>query len=304
MYRHTRHVSLGKILYFPRFFFRSTPRPAFVALLASDKLSLFVERGLRVSSELSKYMDFAVEAAWKAGRLTLAHFQTGVRTEYKEDETEVTIADKEAESLLRREIGAKYPTHDVIGEEYEDKKSGASQRWILDPIDGTQAFARGVPLYATLVALEIDGEVKTGAAYFPALDEMVYAAEGMGCFWNGRRSRVSEISSLDRAIACFTQTANFERGNRSEEWEKIQKTVLACRGWSDAYGHALVATGRAEIMLDPLMNPWDSAPFLPILREAGGCFGDWSGNETIYAGEAISSNSALLPDFLRLIESP
>lgn len=255
-----------------------------------------------MNDEMNGYLDFATESAWNAGRLTLAHFQTGVRTEYKDDETEVTIADKEAESLLRREIEAKYPAHGIVGEEYEDKKSGASHRWVLDPIDGTQAFARGVPLFATLVALEIEGDVKAGAAYFPALDEMVYAAEGIGAFWNGRRARVSSVDSLDRAIACFTQTANFERGGRSEEWEKIQKSVLASRGWSDAYGHALVATGRAEIMLDPLMNPWDAAPFIPILREAGGYFGDWSGNETIYAGEAISANKALLPEFLRLIE--
>ncbi len=257
-----------------------------------------------MNDELGAYMDFAVEAAWKAGRLTLGHFQAGVRTEYKEDESEVTVADREAEMLLRREIETKYPGHDIVGEEYEDKESGASRRWILDPIDGTQAFARGVPLYATLVGLEIDGDVKAGAAYFPALDEMVYAAEGMGCFWNGRRTKVSGISSLEQAIACFTQTANFERGGRSEEWEKVQKIVLACRGWSDAYGHALVATGRAEIMLDPLMNPWDCAPFIPILREAGGYFGDWSGNETIYAGEAISTNAEILPKVLRMLESP
>ncbi len=255
-----------------------------------------------MNDELAEYLDFAVEAAWKAGRLTLGHFQAGVRTEYKDDESEVTVADREAEALLRREIETKYPGHDIVGEEYGDKESGASERWILDPIDGTQAFARGVPLYATLVGLEIDGDVKAGAAYFPALDEMLCAAEGKGAFWNGRRTQVSDIGALGKAIACFTQTANFERGGRSAEWEKTQKSVLACRGWSDAYGHALVATGRAELMLDPLMNPWDCAPFLPILREAGGYFGDWSGNETIYAGEAMSANAAILPEFLRLIE--
>lgn len=256
-----------------------------------------------MSDALEKHLDFAVEAAWRAGRITLAHFQTGVRTEYKEDESEVTAADTEAEEFLRREIRAKYPDHGIIGEELEDTKNDASHRWILDPIDGTQAFSRGVPLYAVLVGLEIEGEVEVGAVYFPALDEMLYAASGLGCFWNGRRARVSEISSLERSIACFTQTANFEKGDRGEEWRKVQKSVLACRGWSDAYGHALVATGRAELMLDPLMNPWDCAPFLPILREAGGYFGDWSGNETIYAGEAVSANAGILPEFLRLLES-
>ncbi len=256
-----------------------------------------------MDGDVGKHLDFAVEAAWKAGRLTLPHFQTGVRTEYKEDETEVTVADREAESLLRREIEAKYPGHDIVGEEFGDKETGASQRWILDPIDGTQAFARGVPLYAVLVGLEIEGDVKAGAAYFPALDEMIHAADGLGCFWNGRRTRVSEVSSLDRAIVCFTQTANFEKGGRSKEWAGIQTAAHSCRGWSDAYGHALVATGRAELMLDPLLNPWDCAPFLPILREAGGYFGDWSGDETIYAGEGISANRPILPEFLSLVEN-
>lgn len=255
-----------------------------------------------MSDEPGKYMEFALETAWKAGRLTLGYFQTGTRPEYKEDETEVTVADREAEALIRREIEAKYPDHDILGEEYEDKKTGASHRWIIDPIDGTQAFVRGVPLYAVLIGLEIEGDVKVGAAYFPALDEMVHAASGEGCFWNGRRARVSEVDSLERAIVCFTQTATFEKGGRGAEWERIQKAALSCRGWSDAYGHALVATGRAELMLDPLLNPWDCAPFVPILREAGGYFGDWSGNETIYANEGMSANGSLVPEFLRLIE--
>lgn len=255
-----------------------------------------------MSDGLGKYLEFAVETAWKAGRLTLGYFQTGLKTEFKQDETEVTVADREGEALIRHEIEARYPAHEIVGEEYENKETGASHRWFVDPIDGTQAFARGVPLYAVLIGLEVEGDVKVGAAYFPALDEMLCAAYGLGCFWNGRRARVSEVEDLDQAIVCFTQTANFAKGDRSEEWEKIQKAARSCRGWSDAYGHALVATGRAELMLDPLMNPWDCAPFLPILREAGGYFGDWSGDETIHGGEAVSANRALLPEFLRLIE--
>ncbi|MGH3088789.1 MAG: inositol monophosphatase family protein [Rubrobacteraceae bacterium] len=251
---------------------------------------------------MSEHLEFAVETAWKAGRLTLGYFQTSVRPEFKEDDTEVTMADREAEALIRREIESRYPDHDILGEEYEDKESGASHRWYVDPIDGTRAFARGVPLYAVLIGLEIEGEVKVGAAYFPALDEMVCAADGLGCFWNGRRAKVSSVDRLDESLICFTDTKSFRKYNREEEWARLQSAALSCRGWSDAYGHALIATGRAELMLDPAMNPWDCGPFPPILREAGGYFGDWSGNETMYGGEAISANGALLPEFLRLIE--
>lgn len=256
-----------------------------------------------MSEDIRKHLDFAVETAFEAGRLTLGYFQTGVRPEYKEDETEVTVADWEAEAFIRREIEARYPNHDIVGEEHEDKDTGASHRWTIDPIDGTRSFVRGVPLYAVLIGLEIDDEPEVGVAFFPALDEMVFAATGEGCRWNGRRARVSEVKSLDRSIVAFTDAKSFEKYGRNEEWDRIRERAGSCKGWSDAYGHALVATGRAELMLDPELNAWDCAPFIPILREAGGFFGDWSGNETIYANEGISTTKTLLPEVLRLIEN-
>lgn len=253
-------------------------------------------------SRLREYLDFAVETAFEAGRLTLSHFQTGIRPEYKEDGTEVTAADREAESFIRARIAARYPKHDITGEEHEDRQTGASHRWTIDPIDGTKAFARGVPLYAVLLALEIEDRPEVGVAYFPALDEMLSAATGMGCLWNGRRARVSEAEDLSRGIVAFTDAKGMERYGRGAEFSRIRDAAGACRGWSDAYGHALVATGRAEVMLDPALNPWDGAPFLTILREAGGYFGDWSGNETAHGSEGLSTTKKLLPEVLRLIE--
>jgi histidinol-phosphatase len=175
-------------------------------------------------------------------------------------------------------------------------------RWIVDPIDGTKSFVRGVPLYGVLIGLEIEGVCEVGAAYFPALDEMVCAATGEGCYRNGRRAHVSTTPSLAHGIASFTDAASFEEEGRAEEWRRLLSTAGGSRGWSDAYGHALVATGRVDLMLDPIVNPWDCGPFPPILREAGGYFGDWSGNETIYSGEAISTTKTLLPEVLRLIQ--
>jgi myo-inositol-1(or 4)-monophosphatase len=131
---------------------------------------------------------------------------------------------------------------------------------------------------------------------------MLCAADGMGCWWNGRRARVSERESLERGIVAFTDAKSLETYGRGKEWSRIRRAAGACRGWSDAYGHALVATGRAELMLDARLNPWDCAPFVPILREAGGYFGDWSGNETIYANEAMSTTQTLLPEVMRLID--
>ncbi len=249
-----------------------------------------------------RLLEFAVETAFIAGRSTLELFQIGVEPERKSDDSPVTIADRNAEQLIRSRIEKRFPTHAILGEEFgETKRDGASHRWLIDPIDGTKAFIHGVPLYAVLLALEIDGNVDVGAAYFPALDEMVAAATGEGCWWNGRRAAVSTISSIHHATVCFTDAASFARHGHADPWDRIQDSASICAGWGDAYGHALVATGRAEIMLDAIMNAWDCGPFPPILKEAGGTFTDWSGKPTIHGGEAISTNGLLLPELLKLI---
>lgn len=252
------------------------------------------------------YLDFATETAFLAGRLTLGYFQTGVRPDIKADETPVTIADRASEGLIRSRVEATYPTHAIVGEEYgtEDRGGRATHRWFVDPIDGTKSFIRGVPLYAVLIGLEIEGSVEVGVAYFPALEMMVAAATGQGCWHNGRRAHVSEVSRLAQGCVAFTDIANFERYGRGAAWGRFQASSGFRAGWGDAYGHCLVATGRIELMLDPIVSVWDCGPFPPILREAGGYFGDWAGNVTIHAGEALSTTQTLLPEVLRLIEGP
>ena len=253
--------------------------------------------------ELRDYLDFAVQTAYEAGRLTLGYFQTDtLRPELKPDDTPVTAADREAEELIRARIGARYPGDAVVGEEY-GVEGDAGHRWIVDPIDGTRAFVRGVPLYGVLIGLEIEGRCEVGAAYFPAFEEMICAATGEACFCNGRFSRVSSAQTLEGGILSFTDAASFEEHSSEDALRRLRRTAGGSRGWSAAYGHALVATGRVELMLDPATNPWNCAPFPPILREAGGYFGDWSGNEIIYAGEALSTTRELLPQVLRLIQS-
>ena len=160
--------------------------------------------------QLDEYFSFAAETAYLAGRLTLGYFQTGVRPDFKADDTPVTRADREAEQLIRRRIEARYPSHAIVGEEFGGQRVGGDAfRWYIDPIDGTKSFMRGVPLYAVLLGLEIEGRAEVGAAYFPALDEMLVAATGMGCWWNGRRARVSDEERLFRSYVAFTDPASF-----------------------------------------------------------------------------------------------
>jgi myo-inositol-1(or 4)-monophosphatase len=157
--------------------------------------------------------------------------------------------------------------------------------------------------HAVLLGLEIEGVVRVGAAYFPALDEMLCAADGLGCWWNGRRARVSEIARLEQAYVCYTNIRNMEKYGREKVWRELNGRAFALRGWSDAYGYLAVATGRAEAMLDPVMNIWDCGPFPPIFREAGGYFGNWRGEAGHNYGEAIACNAALLPELLKILEA-
>lgn len=262
-----------------------------------------ITQSSRASDSLLQVYNFAVETAWQAGRLTLGYYQTGLRPDFKADDSPVTLADKEAERFIRSRIEARFPDHAIVGEEFGVAETeGATHRWFIDPIDGTKSFMRGVPLYAVLIGLEIEGRIEVGACYFPALDEMVAAATGLGCWWNGRRARVSAETDLSRSIIAHIDTASFAKhGDKGAAWQRLQQASYYNAGWCDAYGYTLVATGRVEIALDPITNVWDCGPFPAIMREAGGYYGDWRGNETIHAGEALATNHHLLPQVLDLL---
>jgi histidinol-phosphatase len=247
-------------------------------------------------------LDFAQELAYQAGKVTLAYFGTGVVPELKADQTPVTIADRQAEERLRAMIAERYPDHGVLGEEYGEANHGARFRWILDPIDGTKSFVQGVPLYGVLVGLERDGEAIAGVCYLPALDEMIAAARGEGCTLNGRRVRVSDVSRVEDAVLLSSDAESFAQYGRESAYDALRRRARAVRTWGDCYGHMLVATGRAEIMLDPVMNVWDCAPLLPIVQEAGGTFTDWSGTPTIHGGSAISTNGLLYESVMAAID--
>ncbi len=254
------------------------------------------------TQRLSEYLSFITETAYQAGRLTLGYYQTSLQVDYKADQSPVTIADRKSEEYIRAQIEKTYPGHAIVGEEFGLKETeGATHRWFIDPIDGTKSFMRGIPIYAVLIGLEIEGRVEVGAAYYPAMNEMLAAATGLGCWWNGRPARVSSIASFDRALVTTSSGKAFRRAGRWGAYERLVDHCYFHTGQSDAYGYLLVATGRAECMLDPLMNVWDNAPFPPIFAEAGGYFGDWKGNPTIYGAEAMATTQTLLPQVLDLI---
>jgi len=241
---------------------------------------------------LDEYLAFALQVALDAGRVVMDHYQTGVAVELKADQSPVTMADRGAEQRIRSAIATRYPDHAVVGEEYGADGRPSAFRWIVDPIDGTKSFIRGVPLFGVLVALEIDGRPEVGVCHMPALNETVAAATGLGCTWNGRTARVSQVNRLDEATLLFSD-GRMLAGRLDCKWPDLSASVGLLRSWGDCYGHCLVATGRADIMIDPVMNPWDCAALLPIVSEAGGSFTDWAGEARIDGGDAVSTNTRL-----------
>ncbi len=244
-------------------------------------------------------LDFALNATWEAGRITLGYYQTRLAADRKGDNTPVTIADKEAEHKLRQLIQARYPEHGIIGEEFETVTGNGRYTWVLDPIDGTKSFVSGVPLYSTLVALLEEGEPLLGVIHMPVLNEMVYALRGQGCYWNGRRTHTSPVDKLADARLLVSGLNYF--GPKQAAWERLLRATYFQRTWGDAYGYALVATGRAEIMLDPALAPWDAGPLRIIMEEAGGTFTDWQGNVLTLASEGVATNGPLFEPVLTLL---
>lgn len=245
-----------------------------------------------MSAGLDRFLEFAVTIAHDAGRLILQHYQRGIAVELKADLSPVTLADRGAEQLIRRAIGERYPDHAIVGEEYGADRRPSAFRWIVDPIDGTKSFVRGVPLFGVLIALEIDGRAEVGVCHLPALSETLAAASGLGCTWNGRRARVSGVADLREATVVYSD-GRMLAGRLRDAWPRLQSEAGLLRSWGDCYGHCLVATGRVDVMLDPVMNPWDCAALLPIVSEAGGRFTDWTGAARIDGGDAVSSNGPL-----------
>ena len=247
--------------------------------------------------ELEDFLNFARETAHEAGVLTLGYFARGVEIIEKSDGSPVTVADRSAEELIRQRIEARFPEHGIYGEEFDVKEpaSGCSFQWYIDPIDATKSFIHGVPLYSTLCSLVRWDEPVVRIIEIPALGEQLSAAKGRGATLNGRQVRVSETSELARGVVLYTDFQSLRADAPSNNWVGLIEKCRFPRSWGDAYGHFLVATGRAEIMLDPIVNPYDVAPMSVIMPEAGGYFCDWKGKETFEGGNGVSCNAALRP---------
>ena len=233
------------------------------------------------------------EVARLTGRVALAHFRTRLSVETKRDGSPVTIADRVAEQTAREWITARFPHDAILGEEFGAEGDQEARRWFIDPIDGTKTFVRGVPLWGTLIGVVSRHTVLAGAVYCPAVDEIVVAAVGEGCWWNDARCRVSEHAEIAGSTLLTTDIRFVGYPDRAARWTSLANEAAVARTWGDCYGYLLVATGRAELMVDNLMSPWDSAALIPVVREAGDEFSDWDGRITPFGSGAMASNGAM-----------
>ncbi len=242
---------------------------------------------------MTGYMEAVAEVARIAGNAALNYYGRKPEERLKGDGSPVSDADLHAERSAREWIEKRFPDDGILGEELPSVRNDAPRRWILDPIDGTFSFLQQVPLWGTLVAVAEGETILAGAAYFPVLDEIVVAAPGQGCWWNGARTSVSKISSLAEARVVTTDSRFLRDTSRRAPWLELQDSARAVRTWGDCYGYLLVATGRADVMVDDMMSAWDAAAVQPIITEAGGRFTDWRGCDTAFGGDAIATNGAL-----------
>ena len=245
-----------------------------------------------------RLLDDAIAIATEAAEATLRWFRAADLTvERKLDGTPVTAADREAEAIVRRRVAEAHPDDGILGEEEAETVGTSGRRWIVDPIDGTKAFARGVPLYTTLLAVEDEHGGAAGVIVVPALGESVWAGRGLGCFHDGRPCRVSDVSALSEA---YLTTSSYS------QWPEpallaVRRSGMAMRTWGDGYGYLLVATGRMEVMVDHEVAPYDIAAMPVVLAEAGGRFTDLSGADGYGGGSGLATNGLLHDEMLSLL---
>lgn len=239
-----------------------------------------------------------------AGSHTLKYFgSASLHVDAKSDDSPVTVADREAEQLARQMIGRSFPSDTIQGEEFAQQDGDSPYRWVIDPIDGTKSFVCGVPLYSTLLALEKDNEPIAGVILIPALGEIVVAASGRGCWYQKSdpaaesptwsAARVSGRSELSDCVFVTSQIDSFAKRGAESAYKTLERECWITRTWGDGYGYLLVATGRADAMVDAICNPWDVAAILPVMVESGGKFTDWKGNPTVRGGDGLGTNGAI-----------
>jgi histidinol-phosphatase len=255
--------------------------------------------------------EVAVEATKAGGQMALQHFGGTLAAEWKPStdpwktstSSPVTVADRATERLLRDRLSAAFPGDGFLGEEYGDQPGTTGYRWIIDPIDGTRNYFRGIPIWGTLVGLEQNGKMIGGFVELPALGESYRAMRGEGAFCNDQRIAVSKVGTLADTTMLYTALSWFLKPGRQEAFVDLMTRTQAQRGFGDVYGFMLVARGCADLMLEYGVHAWDVAAVLPIIEEAGGTYTNYDGGQDIHKPDVLVSNGLLHAESLAILQA-
>jgi histidinol phosphatase-like enzyme (inositol monophosphatase family) len=253
--------------------------------------------------QMKEFTEFLCTLAEKSADVIRPYFaQANLAVEVKEDQTLVTRADREAEAAMRALIQKTYPHHGILGEEFGPENASAEFVWTLDPIDGTISFASGCPLFGTLIGLLHDDRPVLGAIHHPILNQLCIGNNTQTTL-NRRAVQLREVHHLSEATLLTTDIASIGKYQKQDGFEKLLKQTRLFRTWGDCYGYLLVASGTADIMLDPIMNPWDIVPLIPIIHGANGVITTWSGTDAADGNSCIAANKTLHPQVLEILNS-
>jgi histidinol-phosphatase len=251
---------------------------------------------------MDRRLEAAITAARSAGEIALRYFQTELAVERKADQSPVTVADRECERRIVEILTGAFPDYGVVGEEF-GVRPGSGARWIVDPIDGTKSFIRGIPYFATLIGLEEEGEITLGVIHAPAVDDLLYAQQGQGAFDKSGPIRASPRTSLRDSMVVFGGLNALRRTGHWRAFEQLVERSARQRGYGDYFGYTFVARGQAEVMLEVDLKPWDMAALKIIVEEAGGRFTDFGGAGSIYTGTALATNGIVHEEVLEILRA-
>ncbi len=251
---------------------------------------------------MQEFVDFSQELARASGDIIRRYFRSGVAVESKADDSPVTIADRLAEETMREMIMKAYPEHGIIGEEFGNHNEGAEYQWVLDPIDGTKTFISGSFLFGTLIGLMRAGQPIVGAINHPVTAHLLIGA-GSETRLNGEIVRVSSTSHLREAVMLYTDFIDVGKYQNGIAFQQLMGMTAFNRTWGDCHGYFLVATGTADIMLDPIMHFWDIVALIPVIQGAGGLITSWDGGAPLSGNGIIAANPTLHGQVLRVLNA-
>jgi myo-inositol-1(or 4)-monophosphatase len=240
--------------------------------------------------DLKEFKMFARGLADMSGKIIKEHFRTRISVDLKADDSPVTIADKGAEEMMRNAIIKEYPDHGIIGEEFGTHNEGTEYKWILDPIDGTKSFICGALSFGTLIALTKKDKPVLGVFNQPILNEFLIG-DNESTYLNGIKTKVRHTTPLSESVLLTTDYLDIKKYQNADKFNILMENVKLFRSWGDCYGYYLVATGYADIMIDPIMSIWDSTALIPIIRGAGGVITDYYGNDPVNSDSIIATCS-------------